>query len=167
LDGNVFGQSPVDASTVEAIDLQPAHQLHDVFVVVVNECLRPDDQASLDQLHQLISDADNRVPLAELQERQRPTTVLWWHRAPAANAHRVALPWSERQAAFEAHVVLPAIGEVVFVQEPLADAEFKIDQVDLLGIITEADAARVANAVLTPVNNEAVQVLVGPAESRL
>jgi hypothetical protein len=37
----------------------------------------------------------------------------------------------------------------------------------LLGIVTEADAAVMANAVLTAVNDEAVQMLVTPAESRL
>ena len=52
-----------------------------------------------------------------------------------------------------AHVVLPAIGEVVFVQEPLADAQAKIGQAYLSGTVTEAGAARVANAVLKPVSD--------------
>jgi hypothetical protein len=63
--------------------------------------------------------------------------------------------------------VLPAISEVVFVNEPLADAQTKIGQAYVSGIITEADSAVMTDAVLTPVNDEAVQMLVGPAQSRL
>ena len=103
--------------------------------------------------------------LAQLQKRPPPTTVFWWHRAPPANAHRVAAPWLERQYAFDAQVVLPAIGEVVFVNKPLADAQTKIGQVYLLGIVAEVDPAVMTDAVLAPVNNKAVQVLVRPAES--
>jgi hypothetical protein len=48
-------QPSVGSAAVEAIDLQPAQQLHNVLVVVVDECLTADDQASFDQLHQQIA----------------------------------------------------------------------------------------------------------------
>jgi hypothetical protein len=119
------------------------------------------------QLHELIGDADDRVALAQFQKRPGPTTVLWWHRAPTAHAHRVVPPWIEWQHALDAHVVLPAICEVVLVDEPLADAQTKIGQAYVSGIVTEADPAVMTDAVFTAVNDEAVQVLIGPAESRL
>ena len=134
----MFSQAQVDGSPIEAIDLQPAQQLHDVFVVVVDECLGPDDQPSFDQLHELIGDADDRVALAQLQKSPRPTTVFWWHRAPPANAHRVASPWIERQYAFDAHVMLPAIGEVVLIQEAFTGAEAEVGQAYVSGIVIEA-----------------------------
>jgi hypothetical protein len=37
-----------------------------IFIVVVDECFAADDQASFDQLHELIGDADDRVALAQL-----------------------------------------------------------------------------------------------------
>ncbi len=107
----------------------------------MNECLAADDRTSFDQLHELIGDADDRVALAQFQNRRWPTTVLWWPCPPPANAHRVASPWIERQDGLDAQVVLPAIGEVVFVDEPLADAQSKIGQMYVPGMVTKADPA--------------------------
>jgi hypothetical protein len=77
------------------------------------------------------------------------------------------LPWTERQQALDPQVVLPAVGEVVFIDEALADAQTKIGQVYLLGIVAEADPAIMTDTVLTPVNDEAVEMLISPAESHL
>jgi len=41
---------------------------------------------------------------------------------------------SQRQAGFNAHFVLPAVPEVVLVEEALVDAEFEIAQADLFGV---------------------------------
>jgi len=62
---------------------------------------------------------------------------------------------------------LPAIGEVVLVHNPLADAQTKINLPHLARVIAKADATTVADAVLAAVDDEAVQVLVAPAQSRL
>jgi hypothetical protein len=43
----------------------------------------------------------------------------------------------------------------------------KIGQAYVSGIVTEADPAVMTDAVFTTVNDEAVQMLVGPAKSRL
>src|SRR5207248_2133511 len=57
--------------------------------------------------------------------------------------------------------------QVVLVHKPLADAQTKINQPHLARVIAKADATTVADAVLATMNDEAVQVLVAPAQSRL
>src|SRR5437870_4893546 len=57
----------VDGSTVEAIDLQPEQQLRR-FRSGRERSLAPDDQASFDQLHKLVGDADHTVALAKLRK---------------------------------------------------------------------------------------------------
>ena len=61
----------------------------------------------------------------------------------------------------------PAVGEVIFVQEALTNAEAKVGQAYVSGIVTEADPAVMPDAVLAAVDDEAVQVLVGPAQDSL
>jgi hypothetical protein len=63
--------------------------------------------------------------------------------------------------------VAPAVAEVVLVEEPFADAQTEIGKVDLMWIVPEPETARVGDAVFTAVDDEAVQVLVAPAEGEL
>jgi hypothetical protein len=62
---------------------------------------------------------------------------------------------------------LPAIGEVVFVEEALAGSKAEIGQPDPSGVIAEAEAAGVGDAVLAPVDDEAREMLVAPAQGEL
>jgi hypothetical protein len=80
---------------------------------------------------------------------------------------RVGPPWLDRQDLLNVHVMLPAVGEVVLVQEALANTKAKLGQVYVSGIVTEADPAVRADAVLTAVDDEAVQMLVAPAKDEL
>ena len=61
----------------------------------------------------------------------------------------------------------PAVGEVVFVHEALAGSKAEIGEANLMGVVAEAEAARVADAVLASMDHEAVEVLVAPAEDEL
>jgi hypothetical protein len=63
--------------------------------------------------------------------------------------------------------VAPAVEEVVLVEEPLADPQAEIGKVDLICVVTEPETARVGDATLPAVDDEAVQVLVAPAEGEL
>ena len=63
--------------------------------------------------------------------------------------------------------MLPAVGEVVLVEKALTDAEAKVGQAYVSGIVTEADPAVMPDAVVTAVDDEAVQVLVAPAQHAL
>jgi hypothetical protein len=65
---------------------------------------------------------------------------------------RVGPPWLDRQDLLNVHVMLPAVGEVVLVQEALANTKAKLGQVYVSGIVTEADPAVRADAVLTAVD---------------
>jgi hypothetical protein len=83
---------------------------------------------TFNQLQQAVGNVHYRVPLAQLQECPWPTTVLGRYSASAADADWVASVRLKRQDLLEAHVVLPTIGEVVLVQEALADAQSNIKQ---------------------------------------
>jgi hypothetical protein len=72
--------------------------------------------------------------------------------------------WEDR---FVQHVVLPAVGEVILIEDALTDSKAKVGQVYVSGIVTEADPAIMPDALLTAVDDEAVQVLVAPAEDKL
>ena len=85
----------------------------------------------------------------------------------AADADRVAASRFQRRDLFDPHVVLPAIGEVILIEEALADSEAKIGEMHAVRVIAEADAAETDDAVCPPVDDEAVQVLIRPAQHKL
>jgi hypothetical protein len=93
--------------------------------------------------------------------------VLRRHPPSATDAAWVSLPRLERQQQLNTYVVLPAIGEVVLVEKSLTDTQSKVGQPYLAGIVGKANAAEVSDTVLAAVNDEAVQVLVTPGQSRL
>ena len=106
------------------------------IVIVVTAAIVSDGDG-LEQLQQPLADTERRVVLAQFQERPRPTAVFGWRGASAANADRVVPPWLERQDLLVAHVVLPAVGEVVLVEKALTDAQAKVGQAYVSGIVTE------------------------------
>jgi len=63
--------------------------------------------------------------------------------------------------------VAPAVGEVVLVEEALAGSKAEIGEANLMGVVAEAEAASVADAVFASVGHEAVEVVVAPRESEL
>ncbi len=154
-------QSSVSATPVETIDLEPALHLKHVLIVVVNEGLGSDSKTTLGQLVEPIGDVQDRVALAELQEGPRSTAILRGHPTSPADTTRVESAKFERQELLDTHVVLPAIGEVVFVEETLSNTQAQIGQ---------GHTPRISAAVLSirsPMDDESVQVLVAPTQSRL
>jgi hypothetical protein len=63
--------------------------------------------------------------------------------------------------------VAPAVDEVVLVEEPLSDAQAEVGKLDLMRVVAEPQTARVGHAVFPAVDDEAVQVLVAPAQGDL
>ena len=149
------------------IDAQPEHHLHDVFVVIMDERLASDSCPPLEKLYQALGAVDDRVTLAQFQESPWSTTVLGRHLASPTRAGRVATVRLQRKDLLDAHVVLPAISEVILVEEALADAQSEINQPYLARIVSEADPAVMVDAVLTTVNGEAIEMLVCPTQADL
>jgi hypothetical protein len=114
-----------------------------------------------------IGDVQQRIPLAELQERPWPAAVFRRHPPSPANTGGVVSSRYQRHDLLDAYVMLPAIGEVVLAQEALPNAEPQVSQPYLMWIVAKAEAAEVADAVLATVNHEAVEVLVAPVQSDL
>ncbi len=76
-------------------------------------------------------------------------------------AHRVPSSRLPRPDLLDPDVVLPAVGEVVLIQEALADTQIQIGQSHL---------ARIAAAtvpILPPLDDEAMEVLVAPVQGCL
>ena len=112
-------------------------------------------------------DGDDRVPLPKLQEGPRPTAVFRWGRSPATDAHRVPPLRIAGVDRFDTQVVLPAVADVVLLNEALAQTKAKVSELDLVGGVREADAADLAAAVVHPVEHKPVQVFVAPAQHEL
>ena len=75
--------------------------------------------------------------------------------------------WSPGQDRLHPDVVAPAVGQVVLVQEALANPETEGGEADRSRVVGEAEAASVADAVFAPVDKEAVEVVVAPVEDEL
>ncbi len=86
----------------------------------VHEGFAADGQAALGQLVEPIGDVQQRVPLAQLQERPWPAAILGRHPPSPTDAAWVESARLERQDLFDAYIVLPAVGEVVLVHEALS-----------------------------------------------
>ena len=157
----------IDGATVEMIDAQPEHHLHDVFVVIVDERLTTDGGSPVKELHQALGAVDDRVPLAQFQESPWPATILRRHVASAASAGGVATPRLKRTDLLDADVVLPAVSKVILVEETLTETQPKVGQSNLLGIVAKADATEMTDAVLTTVNDEAIEMLIAPTQCDL
>ena len=63
--------------------------------------------------------------------------------------------------------MVPAVGEVILIEEALTDSKAKVGQAHVSRIVAEADPAVMPDAVLTAVDDEAVQVLIAPAQRKL
>ena len=81
--------------------------------------------------------------------------------APATDTAWVDTARFNEQDLLDAHVMLPAVGEIVFIEEALMAAEFEIGQVHT------ARVDETFGAVLTSVNHETMEMLVAPAEGDL
>jgi hypothetical protein len=102
-----------------------------VGIVVVIDIVTSDvaiGEQRRQQFQHAAGDADRRVALPELEERPRPATLLGWCRPSAAKAHRVAPLWVRRQDLLKPQIVLPAINEVVLIQEALSETQAEITQ---------------------------------------
>src|SRR6202521_6010373 len=110
---------------------------------------------------------ERRVVLAKFQECPRPAAVFGWRCTSAAGADRVGVPWLERQDLLNAQLVLPAVGEVIRIEEAFTDSRPKVGDAYVSGIVAEADPAVMPDAVFAALDNESVQVLIAPAEDEL
>jgi hypothetical protein len=161
-------------AAIEALNLQPAQQGRDLFgVIVIIVIVRPitiliisvtisltdwvvtivvavGDQQRQQRQH-TVGDGHDRVVLPELKECPRPATILGWCGESATDADRVSTLGIARQDVLQPHVMLPAIDEVVFVQEALSDTQTEISQSHTPWV---DEAVR---AVHTPVDDEATR----------
>src|SRR5674536_288071 len=83
-----------------------------------------------------------------LGERPGPAAALRRAGAPAAGAAWVNPAGLGGQDLLQPQVQPPAGGEVVVVDEPFGRPQTQVGEVDPVGVVAEADAAGVADAVL-------------------
>ncbi len=86
------------------------------------------------------------APAAPALPRAGTSAVLRRDGSPAAGADRVGPCGLQGQDLLHPHVVAPAVGEVVFVEEALAGSKAEIGEANLMGVVAEAEAARVADS---------------------
>jgi hypothetical protein len=150
---------------VEVVEIDPGPELLELVARVVDVFDAVED--GFDDLDQPPLEAEGIVVLPKLHEGPGASAVLGRDDSPAARADRVAPRGLRRQGLLHPDVVLPPISEVVFVYEALANPKTKIAKADFTGVVGEAEAARIPDAVLATVDHEAVEVVVAPAEGEL
>src|SRR6266508_3803689 len=101
------------------------------------------------------------------EKRLRATTLFEWRCTRAARTDRIGLRRIEWQNLLKANLMSPEIAEVILVGKTLVRAEVKIGETHLPGIIREGDPADVGDTVGFAVDDEAVEVGVGPAKGEL
>jgi len=125
-----------------------------VVAVITDACLWvPED------VGQQAGHGEDVVALATLQVGPRPAAVLGWPGTAPTGAHRVGTARLDSEDLLDADVVVPVVGEVVVVDEPLGPPQPESAQGDL-AVLVEA-------FVLVPVNLEAMEVIVLPGEGDL
>ena len=153
--GHLLGQVGAHLFLVVVITVVLVELIDAVLIVV------PLTGERLEDVQQPPGDVASRVVLAPLQERPGPATVFGRGGATATDAAWIDAPRRQRQDLLDPDVVLPVVGEVVLVQEALADAQPESSQ---------PHAARVDVAVvsvLAPLDHEAMEVLAAPAQRDL
>jgi hypothetical protein len=73
----------------------------------------------------------------------------------------------QREELLDKDVVLPIVTEIIHVLEPFARFEAKVGQSDLIGMVSEADAAFVSDTVLLSVDDKSVQMTIQPTHDHL
>jgi hypothetical protein len=96
----------------------------------------------------------------------RPSAILGRRRPLSPSTDRQDAFGIQGQHFFEPHVVLPAVVEVVLVQEAFK-AEPELGQANAVGVIGEGEAALVRNAVIFAVEVKPVQVGIIPTQGDL
>src|SRR5436190_20431183 len=101
-----------------------------------------------DDLRGVYGRAEHQVWLGPLQEHPRAIPGLGRAGAAPAGAPRIGQPRTVAGDLFDAQVHAPGGGKVVLIDEPFALAQAQVGETNLAGVITEARAAGVADAVL-------------------
>ena len=121
----------------------------------------------LEELRQQLEEPERRVALPLLQEGPRPAASLGRGRATTSGADRIASTRLDRQDRLRPHVVAPAVAQVVLVEESFADPQAEIAKLDLMRVVAEGDATGVGNAILPPVDDEAIHSASAALNARL
>jgi hypothetical protein len=154
-------QFMIEATTIKVVNSKPVAQR-------VQFCFRVVDVFGvLDEMQQPLRDMKDGEALAQCQESLRATTLFGWRSSPASRTARIALRRVEGHDLLKPDLVPPKGVEIVLAEEALARAEAEISEANQLGIVAKGDAAGVGNAIVFAVDDEAVEVGVGPIEGSL
>src|SRR6266511_3674460 len=104
--------------------------------------------------------------LAQGEEGLRTTTTLRRCSSPSSRTVRIVLRRVEGYNLLKPDFVPPQVVEVILVEKALVDAEAEVGEAKELGIVRKAHAAGVSNAIVFAVDDEAMEVRVGPAKGR-
>ncbi len=85
----------------------------------------------------------------------------------ACQADGVTLCWIEGQDLLQTNLMLPAIGQVIFVYPAFFATEVEVRELHLMRIVTEAYSPGLPDPVRLASNEELVQMLIGPAKRNL
>jgi hypothetical protein len=162
LSGRIFSETTINRLRMKRFAGDPVSQASELLLVILQIIL-----VVKQELCKLRQDFPLRMVVLQLHERPGATTVFKGSTSFACSAHGVRLCRIKGENLFETNFVLPLIGQIVLVQKGLLEAEVKIMEVDLMGIIVEDHATNSPDPIRLPPDKKLMQMLIRPAEYHL
>src|SRR5207245_2954184 len=95
-----------------------------------------------EQLRKLRQDFPQRVLVLQLHKCPGAAAVLDWPASFPCYADGITLRWVKRENLLQTNLMLPPIGQVIFVDPRFLPTEVEVPQLDLVRIVVEAHPSR-------------------------
>src|SRR6266700_6365844 len=155
-------QAKVDRSPIKVLADHPVGQASK-FILVIIQIVTMVKQ----KLCKLWQNLPEGVLVLQLHKCPRATTILDWPTSFPCYAEGITLRRVKRENLLQANLMLPPVGQVIFVDPRFLPAEVEVPQLDLMGIVVEAHPSGSRDPVRFPPNEELVQMLIRPAKRNL
>src|SRR5215471_18643851 len=156
------GQAMVDGSPSKVLANDPVGKPPELILIVIQIVA-----VIKEKLRKLRQDFPQRVLVLQFHKCPRAAAVLDWPASFPCHAEGVTLRRVKRENLLQTNLMLPPVGQVIFVDPRFLPVEVEVPQLDLVRIVVEADPSRSRDPIRFSTNKESVQMVIGPAERNL
>jgi hypothetical protein len=96
-----------------------------------------------EKLCKLRQDFPQRILILQRHKCPRAAAVLDWPTSFPCDAERITLRRVKKENLFQTKLMLPPVGQVIFVDPRFLQAEVEVPQLDLVRIVVKADSPRI------------------------
>jgi hypothetical protein len=158
-------QSAIDLPPIKLIQQKPFFHRADL----VDSVPHSGDVTLVNTINDLVQQFSSfpRSSITTFLEGDRAAAVLWRCRPASTDAHRIEWRLFEWDEPLDPHLVLPPVGEVVFVEKAFIHTKVKIGQTDVPGVLRVPGPTKARDTELLAVDPKAMKMIVGPGEGDL